>query len=82
MSQDWYSLFVPDATPDEVASALASLLSGQGYHAYDPFPGGTARPQPARDGAAVRRPPISWVRVVGQVDEALLPVLSESLGKP
>ena len=84
MSQDWYSLFVPDATPDEVASALESLLSGQGYHAYDPFPGGTGTPPNLREMVRLFVAPADqgWVRVVGQVDEALLRALSESLGKP
>ncbi len=82
MSQTWHSLFIPGADTSAVAEALRALLTRRGCAPYDPFPGGTGTPPeltalvrlfvaPAQDG---------WVRVLGDLDAALLPDLAAALG--
>ena len=82
MSQTWNSLFIPGADANAVAEALRALLVRHGCAPYDPFPGGTGTPPelsalvrlfvaPAQDG---------WVRVLGELEEALLPDLAAALG--
>lgn len=81
MSQSWHSLFVSGAGTGAVAEALRALLVRSGYAPYDPFPGGTGTPPeltallrlfvaPAQEG---------WVRVLGDLDAALLPDLALAL---
>lgn len=83
MSQTWHGLFIPDADASAVAEALRALLVRRGCAPYDPFPGGTGTPPelsalirlfvaPAQDG---------WVRVLGDLDAALLPDLAAALDR-
>ena len=84
MSQTWHSLFIPGAEASAVAEALHALLARRGCAPYDPFPGGTGTPPefttlvrlfvaPAQGG---------WVRVLGDLDAALLPDLAAALDSP
>lgn len=84
MSQTWYSLFVPVTDAEPVIAALRSLLAAHGYATYDPFPGGTGTPPgfthtvrlfaaPPQDG---------WLRLLGELDEALQIEFSAAVGHP
>lgn len=84
MSQSWHSLFLPDAEPEAVISALHAVLTAHGYAEFDPFPGGTGTPlklaatvrhfvSPASDG---------WVRVLGDPDDELLRAFHVALDQP
>ena len=84
MSQTWHSLFIPGADASTIAEALHALLARRGCAPYDPFPGGTGTPPeltalmrlfvaPTQDG---------WVRVLGDLDAALLPTLAVALDRP
>jgi len=84
MSQSWHSLFLPEAEPETVISALRSVLIAHGYAEYDPFPGGTGTPP--KLAATVRHfvSPVSdgWVRVLGEPDDDVLHAFHEALDHP
>lgn len=88
MSEPWYCLFVPlsgtGVQASNVAAALRELLAGQGYSAYDPFPGGTGTPPHLHDMVRQFVAPAraGWLCVLGQPDEAILPQLSRRLDAP
>ncbi len=84
MSQNWTSLYMPLTDSSAAANALRSLLAEQGYQSYDPFPGGTGTPPGQKETVRLFVAPVQddWVRVLGQVDQALLPDLSRVLKTP
>jgi len=77
----WSSLYLPSSDEKGIAAAIKIFFMTTGYIAYNPYPGGTGTPQgvtqlvrwfiaPSEDG---------WTRVIGQVDEQILPPLAQSL---
>lgn len=84
MSQIWTSLYVSLTDAAAVAAALQSLLTDKGYQPYDPFPGGAGTPLGQKETVRlfVAPPQDNWVRVLGQLDQDLLPDLSHSLKAP
>ncbi|NDJ74666.1 MAG: hypothetical protein GYB65_00285 [Chloroflexi bacterium] len=80
----WFCLYLPTTDSGPVADALRDLLARESYEPYDPFPGGTGTPPGLREMVRhfVTPPTDSWVRVVGQPDEVVLPSLQETLAQP
>jgi len=84
MTQTWTSLYVQLTDSAVAADALRSLLAERGYQPYDPFPGGTGTPPGQKETVRLFVAPAQdgWVRVLGEVDQSLLPDLSRALKTP
>lgn len=80
----WYSLYLPVTEAQPVVEALRSLLTAEGYAAYDPFPGGTGTPPGLKETLRQFAAPVQdgWLRLLGQPAERLLPNLSTAVAVP
>ncbi|GAB4412808.1 MAG: hypothetical protein Kow00106_07520 [Anaerolineae bacterium] len=84
MAANWYSLYIPDSSPEAVSAALGDLLGRHGYTPYDPFPGGAGTPPALTDLVRLFVAPAQegWVRVLGALDRSLCQELSAALERP
>jgi hypothetical protein len=79
VSMSWCSLFLPSENANQVVTALQASLERLGYTAFNPFglmPGLTY-PRAVRLFVAPAQ--AGWVRVIGEPDEAQLPILSQKM---
>jgi hypothetical protein len=73
----YQSLFLADTNPHAAADALREVAVSAGYQPFDPFSGipGRAYAEAVRMFAAPAQG--RWTRLLGEVDAALIPLLSE-----
>lgn len=84
MTQSWHSLFIPGVGTGTLAETLRALLIRSGCTPYDPFPGGMGTPPELTALARLFVAPAQegWVRVLGELEAALLPELALALDSP